>query len=99
VLRASALLHEGIDAVWSAIDEHHATLDGAGELAGRRAEQNGQWMWSEITDGLVDLVRSEPATRARVDALEVEVRAGRVSPTAAAQQVLATILGRAAPTG
>jgi LAO/AO transport system kinase len=92
VLRASALLHDGIDAVWDAVEEHHLALNAAGALAELRSDQNGQWMWSEINDGLLEFVRSDAATRARLEHLEGDVRAGRISPTAAAQAVLSAIV-------
>ena len=94
VLRASALLHQGIDEMWATIVEHRVTTHAAGELDRVRAEQNTQWMWSEINDGLVEFVRSDAATTRRVEELERAVRAGRVSPTAAAQQVLGAIVAR-----
>jgi LAO/AO transport system kinase len=93
VLRASALLRDGIDGVWDAIGAHRRALDEHGELAEVRAHQNGEWMWSEITDGLLDRLRSDAAVLAALRDLEPAVRAGRVSPTAAAQQVLARFLG------
>ncbi len=93
VLRASALLHDGIDDVWATIREHRHALDTSGELARLRAEQNGQWMWSEITDGLLDRLRADDNVVDELARLETDVRAGRLSPTAAAQRVLARFLG------
>lgn len=93
VLRASALLNEGIDEVWAAVIEHHDALESAGELQRLRAEQNGQWMWSEITDGLLDRLRADADTVTELSRLESDVRAGHISPTAAAQQLLARFLG------
>ena len=92
VLRASAFTSEGIDTVWKSVEEHHQALTSSGELDRLRADQNGQWMWSEINEGLIDFVRSDAGTMARLDRLEREVRAGRISPTAAAQQVLGAIV-------
>jgi LAO/AO transport system kinase len=94
VLRVSALMRQGIGEVWSGVLEHHAALMASGELARRRADQNGQWMWSEINEGLIEFVRSDASTARRIDELEQLVRVGAISPTAAAQQVLGAIVTR-----
>ena len=59
------------------------------ELDVRRAEQARAWMWSEVTDTLLDELRADAAVRARVEALEEDVSRGRISPAAAAHAVLA----------
>jgi LAO/AO transport system kinase len=88
VLTCSALERTGIDGMWDAVGDHQRALDATGELGGRRADQSSQWMWSEITDGLLDRLRADSDTRRRAELLDAEVRAGRVSPTGAAQKVL-----------
>ena len=93
VERASALLGEGIDRVWSSIEAHEAMLAASGALDARRAEQARDWMWSEVNDGLVDALASDPAVAAEMRALEADVQTGTVSPTAAAQRILRRFLG------
>ena len=88
VLTCSALEQTGIDGMWDAVGEHRRALDASGELGGRRADQSSQWMWSEITDGLLDRLRADGGTHKRAELLDAEVRAGRVSATSAAQKVL-----------
>jgi hypothetical protein len=51
-------------------------------------------MWSEVTDALLDELRSDTAVRARIEALEEDVRCGRISPGAATRQVLAAFRSR-----
>jgi LAO/AO transport system kinase len=92
VERASALLGEGIDRVWSAIEAHAAMLAESGTLSARRAEQARDWMWSEVNDGLLDALASDPAVAAELQALESDVRAGTISPTAAAHRILSRFL-------
>jgi len=46
-------------------------------------------MWSEVTDTLLDELRGDTAVRARIEALEEDVSGGRISPAAAAREVLA----------
>jgi len=51
-------------------------------------------MWSEVTDTLLDELRDDPAVRARIEALEADVRGGQISPAAAARQILAAFRSR-----
>lgn len=89
VLRCSALLGEGVAGVWHAVEEHDETLRASGLLVQRRAEQAREWMWSEVTESLLDALRADAAVAGLVATLEREVVAGTTSPTAAAQRILA----------
>ena len=64
------------------------------EIEHNRANQAKAWMWSEITDELVDDLKSDPDVKARVKQLEKKVTDGKLSPTVAAQQLIATFLKR-----
>ena len=57
MLTCSALLGQGIAEVWAAVGEFREAV--AGELAARRADQARQWMWSEVTDALLDELRGD----------------------------------------
>ena len=67
VRTCSALLGEGIDELW---DDDRARSSpparASGELDARRAEQARAWMWSEVTDTLLDELRDD-AGRPRPD--------------------------------
>ena len=63
-----------------------AAARASGELDARRAEQARAWMWSEVTDTLLDELRADPAVRARIESLEADVSSGRISPAAAARR-------------
>ena len=88
VLTCSALTGTGIDDVWAAISEFEQRAAARGALTRRRAEQARSWMWSEVSDTLLEQFRSDPAVRERLAALEAAVVAGTLSPSAAAQQLL-----------
>jgi LAO/AO transport system kinase len=92
VERVSSLLGEGIDRVWAIVEEHQAAMRASGVLDARRADQARDWMWSEVNDGLLDALASDPAVAAEMHALENDVRSGTVSPTAAAQRILRRFL-------
>ncbi len=88
VLSCSALLGEGIDDVWSVVEEYSAAARASGGLDRRRGEQAREWMWSEVGETLLERLRADDRVQADVDSLEAEVVAGRTSPTAAALQLL-----------
>ena len=92
VEQVSSLLGKGIDRVWDVVEEHQATLTASGALSARRADQARDWMWSEVNDGLIDALAGDPAVASEMHALEADVRAGTISPTAAAQRILRRFL-------
>ena len=87
-----ALTGAGIPALWDALVASHARLAADG-LDALRAAQSTAWMWSEVTDTLLDRLRSHPDVRRLARALEEAVAAGTVAPAAAAQQMLDAFLG------
>ena len=94
VLLVSALTRSGVDAVWRAVGDYRAALDGVGAIAQRRAEQSRLWMWRELTDDLLAAVRADKAVARLLPDLEAEVTAGRLTPSAGARQLLAAFLER-----
>jgi LAO/AO transport system kinase len=87
---------EGSDTpgVWDIVQRYRKALSDAGELEEKRAVQAKSWMWSEVRDALVDELKDDPDVKARVKQLEEEVTGGRVSPTVAAQELIAAFLKR-----
>ena len=94
VRTCSALLGEGIDELWNGVEDLVRAARASGELVDRRTDQARAWMWSEVTDTLLDDLRADAAVRARIDALEHDVSCGTMSPAAAARQVLAAFRPR-----
>jgi LAO/AO transport system kinase len=88
VQTSSALLGEGIAEVWITVEQCIAATREAGEYERRRAEQAQQWMWSEVTDTLLEELRGNDAVKRRIAELEADVAAGRQSAASAAQQLL-----------
>lgn len=88
VLSCSALLGEGIGEFWSVVEEYVAAAKASGSLATRRGEQAREWMWSEVSETLLERLRADPRVGAALGTLEADVVAGRTSPTAAALLLL-----------
>jgi LAO/AO transport system kinase len=91
VLTCSALTGTGIAEVWDAVGEYRDAV--AGDLSTLRAAQSREWMWSEVTESLLDALTADATTAALARRLETEVAAGTTTPTAAARAVVAAHLG------
>lgn len=85
----------GLDELWSVVEEHRASLEGTGELAALRAEQQRAWMWSLVIDRLERAFRGDARIAALLPGIEGDVVAGRLTATAAADLLLKEVgLGR-----
>ncbi len=87
VVLVSGLANEGLAELWAQIEEHRRRLTASGELEARRRAQQVKWMWAMIEDRLFARLRSDPAVKARLPALESGVAAGTLAPTLAAEEV------------
>ncbi len=94
VLTCSALSGDGIAALWDMVLAHRAHLDAAGHLAERRQQQALAAMRELVATGLDAALRADPAVAAALPALEDDVAAGRITPLAAAQDVLSRFRSR-----
>ncbi len=85
----SARTGDGIDALWTLVGEHRAALNKSGGLTELRHDQQRSWMWSLISERLEFAFRHHPGVARQLAGLEAEVRAGRMTPTSAADALLA----------
>jgi LAO/AO transport system kinase len=81
---SSATNGDGVVEIWDAITSTHRRLGDTGELNRQRANQSVAWLWSEVRERLMAGVRDHP----EASELESAVRAGTLSPTAAAERLL-----------
>jgi LAO/AO transport system kinase len=98
VLACSARTGAGVAELWEAVTSAHADLVASGAVPALRAGQATAWMWNEVTDSLLDQLRSHPEVRAALADLERSVADGSTPPAAAAQEILARFR-RSAPAG
>ncbi|HEX6141956.1 MAG TPA: methylmalonyl Co-A mutase-associated GTPase MeaB [Geminicoccaceae bacterium] len=87
VLLCSAREDRGVDAVLDAIRRQRQALEVSGELARRREGQRLAWFDAELEQGLVEILRRDPALRAALEASRRAVALGRASPAAAARRI------------
>jgi LAO/AO transport system kinase len=61
---------------------------GTSRLKANRAAQAKAWMWREIEEGLLGLLRQNPAVARQLPELEKKVLQGLTTPAAAARAIL-----------
>jgi LAO/AO transport system kinase len=88
VFTCSALHHQGIDVVWSAVQRRQTRMEENGELAEIRQRQNLRWLWSIVDDRLRQAINTNPSVEAIRDKLERAVLVGTIPPEAAATKIL-----------
>ncbi|MEU6312506.1 methylmalonyl Co-A mutase-associated GTPase MeaB [Streptomyces sp. NPDC047014] len=93
VLTCSAREATGLDEVWNRLEQHRTLLEAGGRLAAKRAAQQVEWTWSMVREELLERLRGNPAVRELAPGLEAAVRAGTLTPTSAADQLLAAFGG------
>jgi LAO/AO transport system kinase len=87
VVTISGLTGDGLDAMWSKVEDHRARLGAKGLIAEKRRRQDVKWMWAMVEDRLQARLRHDPALKARTPMLEAAVGAGELSPTLAADEI------------
>ena len=92
VLTTSAQENRGLDELWARILEHRRIMQASGEFEARRGAQAADWMRALLQERLERALRTDAEVQNRVQGLENEVRAGRLTPALAAAQ-LAALMG------
>ena len=91
VLTCSAQDGTGLDEVWQQVRRHRDTLQAAGLLEVKRRRQLIGWTWAMVRDGLLSQLRESSAVRDLAPGLEQQVLAGTLTPTLAAERILAAL--------
>jgi LAO/AO transport system kinase len=90
VVKCSALKGEGMAAVWDRVQAFRKATSKTGEFDGRRRDQAKNWLWQEVSDGLLDRLKSDPDLTDRLAKLEAKVAQRKASPAAAARSLLSS---------
>lgn len=89
VVTCSALEGTGIGELWQIVEEYRQAMTEGGAFEERRSGQARSWMWREVDETLLSSFRAHSAVKNRILELEAQVEAGSITPTAAAQALLA----------
>jgi LAO/AO transport system kinase len=92
-MSCSAHTGRGIPELWSCVLEHAAISRANGWFDRNRCEQRRRWLRASVEQGLGRLFLAHPLVRARKEALEADVVAGRTTPFRAARALLEIYTG------
>ncbi len=88
VITISGRDNKGLDKLWENILAHKTALTTSGEFAQRRQRQAVAWMHDMLNDRIMASIQSNGRVAARLPALEEDVRAGRLLPTLAVDEIM-----------
>ncbi|MEM1142622.1 MAG: methylmalonyl Co-A mutase-associated GTPase MeaB [Pseudomonadota bacterium] len=88
VMRCSALQHEGLEEIWTMIEEFVALLASDGRLAKIRAQQSREWMHQLVHSMLQQRLHGNSAVREQTPVLESQVEEQILTPYAAARELI-----------
>jgi len=88
VLTCSAHTGDGIDAVWSVIDQYQTEMKASGFFQSQRRSQARHWMYQTIEQRLQADFFSHPEVESARDDIEEAVLDGNISSFAAAEKLL-----------
>jgi LAO/AO transport system kinase len=95
VIQLSALLGQGVDSFWVAVQKFKSQQTQNGKLAARRQQQSLAWMWERIDAGLKRSFRENADVKTLLPRLTQDVIEGRVPPSVAARNMLLAHMGQA----
>jgi LAO/AO transport system kinase len=88
VLTCSSLKSTGLDTIWDTVQEHKTKLTDCGEMAEKRRSQALDWMSFLLNEGLLEWFYGREDVKNSLPGLRKDLIAERISPTAAAAQLL-----------
>lgn len=95
-LMVSALQADGLLATWEEIEALTRWRRKTGVWDANREAQARYWFAEDVRQGLLDMLQHDPQIAARMQTAEADVKAGRMTPAAAAAEVLGPLKGRLA---
>ncbi|MFO0667548.1 MAG: methylmalonyl Co-A mutase-associated GTPase MeaB [Polyangiaceae bacterium] len=96
VLTCSALEHSGIEAVWAEVLRHEEVMRKAGLFEQRRKEQQVEWMWTMVHEGLLARLHADPDVQNEVRTVSDAVSNGTLTASAAASRILSAFGAKSA---
>jgi len=93
VIALSALTGDGVERFWSEVERYRTLMQASGEFDARRRGQVRDWMWQLIDERLRADFRAHPEVAARLPETVAAVAAGSLTPSMAAERLLALARG------
>ena len=94
VKTCSALEGKNIEGLWDIIGTYKQTLEQDDTFSHQRRTQASAWMWSQISDGLIEALHSDKKMAETISKYETDVSKGRLPASTAANRLVLAFLGR-----
>ena len=91
VALVSAKTGEGMEKVWGEIVRYRQIMTANGELQKKRQQQSRYWMHKNMRELIIAKAKSDPTLRGKSERLENDLVNGRITPRAAAQELVDSI--------
>ncbi len=91
VITCSATEFSGISEIWKIVLKHQKILEEQGQISGKRQQQDLDWMWTLVEDGLKEMFYKSSTTQEVLQEITHAVEQGNISATTAASKLLKTI--------
>jgi LAO/AO transport system kinase len=88
VQTVSSLEGKGIEEIWASVMGFADVLKASGDWTRNREQQKLDWLWADVKERLIDRLRADPSVAALAPSLEAQIRAGSLSPSAAAKRLV-----------
>lgn len=92
VKMCSALENQGVDKVWTVVEEFRQTMGGLNKIAQKRNDQSTKWMWNQLNQQLMKAVSSNDEVRHKAEKMNQDLVLGFLSPRSAATHILELFL-------
>ncbi len=89
VITISGATNQGLDELWSKVVQHRDLTQASGEFDERRQRQAVAWMRDMMEERLMAAMKANPDVARELPRIEEDVKAGRLLPTLAVEQVMA----------
>jgi GTPase len=92
VKTCSALEGKDINDLWDIIGEYKQALEQDNALQNQRHQQASSWMWSQISEGLIEALHKDETMKSEIKKCETAVQEGRLPASTAASKLVRTFL-------
>jgi len=88
VRTCSSLTGEGVEELWTLVQQHRRTMRDSGQWSERRQHQAEEWFWTETRELMIERMRENPVLEKQLNEALEQVRADRVPSVVAARAVI-----------
>lgn len=88
----SSLTGDGIDAIWSSIENYYQQMEEKGGIAAIRKQQQKEWLKETLQNRLMEDFLKHPEAKKQLPELEKQVIYGQIVPSTATRELIKLVL-------